>query len=63
MGPSTPASRHPLPVRRDQEAGTLLELVWRLAGDEARVRDALRAGYALTGSFRGREPELLDEAS
>jgi len=61
MGSSKPPPGRPLV--RDREAGTLLELVWRLAGDEARVRDALRAGYVLTGSFRGRESELLGEAS
>jgi hypothetical protein len=44
---------------RPQGAGTLLDLVWKLAGDEARVRDALRAGYVLVGTFGGREAELL----
>ena len=62
MGPSTTPPGQPLPAERDREAGTLLELVWRLAGDEARVREALHAGYVLTGTFRGRESELLGEA-
>jgi hypothetical protein len=61
MGPPTSPPADPLPVGGDREAGTLLELVWKLAGDEARVREVLRAGYALTGSFRGRESELLAE--
>ena len=62
MGSQVPSRGRALPAERNREAGTLLELVWKLGGDEARAREALRAGYALTGSFRGREAELFGEA-
>ncbi len=42
-------------------AGTLLQLVWSLEGDEQASREALHDGYRLTGNFRGREADVLED--
>ena len=43
-------------------AGTLLDLVWKLGGDEEAARESLRDGYSLTGNFRGHEADVIGDS-